>query len=336
MTKDEIDQLRRDWERRHPGESFDAMLRDELAGATSPTSWTWSRTAPRNPPARASTRSGGAWSASSAISPEPWAGSRPAGKKTSSGATWPGSRSSRRTCIATISPDEERRELRDDLDFRIELVQQSVEDHRRAIDSVANLAAQVASMVVAITVGAILTAVSGGALGPVMIAVIASVAATLTTMGTKALIQGGSYGDEDMGIDLAIGVVDALTAAATAGMGGRILRGATGVAQQAARPTQVRGCWAISAGPAIAQRVARSRAGQVVGRAAARANQAQSGFLARGIKGRTSWRAWRASTTARCAFLPRVSPKASRTRPARCRRRSPARRSTIRRGRAIR
>ena len=35
----------------------------------------------------------------------------------------------------------------------------------------------------------------------------------------------------------------------------------------------------------IAQRVARSRAGQVVGRAAARANQAQTGFLARGIKG---------------------------------------------------
>ena len=53
--------------------------------------------------------------------------------------------------------DEERDALREQLDFRVELVQQGVEDHRRAIDSVANLAAQVASLVVAITVGAALT-----------------------------------------------------------------------------------------------------------------------------------------------------------------------------------
>ena len=48
------------------------------------------------------------------------------------------------------------------------------------------------------------------------------------------MIQGGSYGAEDIGVDLAIGVVDALTAAGTAGMGGELLRGATGVAEQAA------------------------------------------------------------------------------------------------------
>ena len=285
MTKDEIAQLRRDWEARHPGESFDDMLRGELGGRD-------------ESDVMDMVEHGAPESASERIDQERRRMQRELGELTGAlGGVAAGREEDiiRRNMarLDELEPDlyrddlspEERRELREDLDFRIELVQQSVEDHRRAIDSVANLAAQVASMVVAITVGAILTAVSGGALGPVMIAVIASVAATITTMGTKALIQGGSYSGEDMGIDLAIGVVDALTAAATAGMGGRILRGVTGVAQQAARPTQVTRLLGNLGRTGIAQRVARSRAGQVVGRAAARANQAQSGFLTRGIQG---------------------------------------------------
>jgi hypothetical protein len=285
MTKAEIDQLERDWERRHPGESFKDMLRGELGGRD-------------ESDVMDMVEHGAAESARARIEQERRRMQRELGDLTGAlGGVAAGREEDiiRRNMArldelkddlyrTDLSP-EERAELREDLDFRIELVQQAVEDHRRAIDSVANFAAQVASMVVAITVGAILTAVSGGALGPVMIAVIASVAATLTTMGTKALIQGGSYSGEDIGIDLAIGVVDALTAAATAGMGGRILRGATGVVQQAARPTQVTRLLGNLGRTGVAQRVARSRAGQAVGRAAARANQAQSGFLTRGIQG---------------------------------------------------
>ncbi len=185
--------------------------------------------------------------------------------------------------------DEERELLREQLDYRVELVQQGVEDHRRAIDSVANFAAQVASLAVAITVGAALTALSGGTLGPVMIAVIASVAATVTTMGTKALIQGGAYGAEDIGVDLAVGVVDALTAAATAGMGGKILRGATGAAEQAgqriAQPNRLVRFLGKVGGTEVMQGVAKSRAGQLAGKVASGLNEMEAGFLTRGIKG---------------------------------------------------
>ncbi len=285
MTRAEIQQLRRDWEARHPGESFDDMLRGELSGRDesdimdmvehgAPESASKRIDQERRRTQRELDELTGVLGGAAAGREEAWLHEQ-----------------MRR--LDELEPDlyrrdlseEEREELREDLDFRIERVQAAVEDHRRAIDSVANFAAQVASLAVAITVGAVLTAVSGGALGPVMIAVIAAVAATITTMGTKALIQGGSYGAEDIGVDLAVGVVDALTAAATAGMGGRILRGATGAAQAAARPTQVTRLLGGLGRTGVAQRVARSRAGQVVGRAAARANQAQSGFLTRGIQG---------------------------------------------------
>ena len=185
--------------------------------------------------------------------------------------------------------DDERELLREQLDYRVELVQQGVEDHRRAIDSVANFAAQVASMVVAVAVGAALTFLSGGTLGPVMIAVIASVAATVTTMGTKALIQGGSYGIEDVGVDIAIGVVDALTAAATAGMGGKILRGATGAAEgaaaRAANPTRLTRLLGKLGSTEAMQTVGRSRAGQAASKVVSGLNKLESGFLTRGIKG---------------------------------------------------
>lgn len=185
--------------------------------------------------------------------------------------------------------DDERALLRDQLDYRIDIVQQGVEDHRRAIDSMANLAAQVASLAVALTVGAALTALSGGALGPVMIAVIASVAATVTTMGTKVLIQGGAYGTEDIALDLAVGVVDAITAAATAGMGGKILKGAAGATEQAAgrivQPNRLTRMLGNVGRTEAMQSVARSRAGQLAGKVLTNLNEMESGFLTRGIKG---------------------------------------------------
>lgn len=285
MTKAQIDQLRIDWEKRHPGESFDDMLRGELSGRDesdimdmvahgAPESASQRIAQERRRTQRELDDLTGVLGGAAAGNEERWL--RLQQKKLDD---------LEPQLFRTDLSEEEREVLRDELDFRVERVQAAVEDHRRAIDSVANLAAQVASMVVAVTVGAILTAVSGGALGPVMIAVIASVAATLTTMGTKALIMGGSYGAEDIGVDLAVGVVDALTSAATAGMGGRILKGAAGVGQRAAQPTRVTRLLGGIGRSGIGQKVAQSRAGQVIGRAASRFNQMESGFLTQGIRG---------------------------------------------------
>jgi hypothetical protein len=289
MTKSEIKKLREDWEAAHPGERFDDMLRGELSGRDESDIMDM-------------VEHGAPESAKERIDQEQRRVNRELGELTGAlggaaagkEADWVTQQMGRLNELKSDLDrrdlsDEERELLRDQLDYRIEIVQQGVEDHRRAIDSVANFAAQVASLVVAVAVGAALTFLSGGALGPVMIAVIASVAATITTMGTKALIQGGSYGAEDIGVDLAVGVVDALTAAATAGMGGKLLRGATGAAEQATaravQPNRFMRFLGKAGGSEVMQGVAKSRAGQVAGKVASGLNKMESGFLTRGIKG---------------------------------------------------
>ncbi|VTU19999.1 Annexin [Variovorax sp. PBS-H4] len=289
MTKSEIETLKAAWEAEHPGESFEAMLRGELSGRDESDIMDM-------------VEHGAPESAKERIAQEQRRVNRELGELTGAlggaaagnEADWVTQQMSR---LDELKADfdrrdlsgEERELLRDQLDYRVEIVQEGVEDHRRAIDSVANFAAQVASLAVAVAVGAALSFLSGGALGPVMIAMIASVAATVTTMGTKALVQGGSYGAEDIGVDLAIGVVDALTAAATAGMGGKILRGATGAAEQAAQravqPNRFMRFLGKVGGAEVMQGVAKSRAGQVAGKVASGLNQMESGFLARGMKG---------------------------------------------------
>ena len=85
---------------------------------------------------------------------------------------------------------------------------------------------------VGIVVGLAVTAVTFGAAGPVFAAVLGSIMATAATMSTKALIQGAAYGWEDIATDIAVGIVDALAAALTAGMGEKLL----GAAKKAAAP----------------------------------------------------------------------------------------------------
>ena len=286
MTRSEIADLRRDWEARHPGRNFDDMLRGELSGRDesdimdmvahgAPTSLSERIDQERRRTRRELEDLTGELGGVAAGNEERWLRSQMDELE-----------ELQPLIHRTDLSDEQRAQLRDDIDFQVERVQQAVQDHRRALDSVTSTATQIAGLVVAVTVGAALTFLSGGALGPVMIAVIASAASTLTTMGTKALIQGGAYGGEDIGIDVAIGVVDALTAAATAGMGGNILRGASGAAQQAANPTRLTQLVGRAGRSGIAQRLGRTRVGAAIGRGAARANQAQSGFLVSGIRGR--------------------------------------------------
>ncbi|HEV8498457.1 MAG TPA: hypothetical protein VGQ56_16395 [Gemmatimonadaceae bacterium] len=86
--------------------------------------------------------------------------------------------------------------------------------------------------VVGIVVGLAVTILTFGAAGPVMAAVLGSVLATAATMALKAEILGAAYGWEDIGTDIVVGIVDALTAALTAGMGGKLL----GTAEKAGAP----------------------------------------------------------------------------------------------------
>jgi hypothetical protein len=289
MTKGEIDALAKQWAATHNGADLRAVLVDELSGRdASDILDMYDHGAPESAKAR--------------IDQEQRRVDRELGDLTGvlggaaagNEADWVTQQMARLNQLKTDLDrrdlsDDERELLRDQLDYRIDIVQQGVEDHRRAIDSMANFAAQVASLAVALTIGAALTALSGGALGPVMIAVIASVAATMTTMGTKALIQGGAYGTEDIAVDLAVGVVDAITAAATAGMGGKILRGATGATEQAAervvQPNRLMRMLGNVGRTEAMQSVAGSRAGQLAGKVFTGLNEMESGFLTRSIKG---------------------------------------------------
>ena len=114
---------------------------------------------------------------------------------------------------------EKRSAILDEFEERSDFMDRAIEDHRKAIDSAANTAAMIVGAVVGIAVGIL----SGGTLGPVVAALLGALASTAATMATKRLIQGSAYGIEEFGFDAAIGVVDALTSILTAGMGGKLL-----------------------------------------------------------------------------------------------------------------
>jgi hypothetical protein len=283
MTRAEIAALRRDWEARHPGESFDAMLRGELSGRDQ---FDVMDMVEHGVPESASERIAqqrrrteyelneltGVLGGLAASSEEAWLRRQLAGLEELEPQLY-------RT---NLTP-EERLHLRDQIDMRVTRVEDAIADHRRAIDSVTDTATQVVGLAVGLTVGTALTVLSGGALGPVMVAVLASVASTVSTMGTKYLIQGGSYGVEDMGVDLAVGVVDALTAAATAGMGSRLL--GSSVARQAARPTQATRLASRLGQSALAQRIGQLPGVQGIRSGLSGLNRLESGVLTRGISG---------------------------------------------------
>ncbi|WP_374298308.1 hypothetical protein [Paracoccus sp. (in: a-proteobacteria)] len=228
MTKAELDVLAAQWEKRHPGKRFRDMLVGELDGRDlSDVLDMYDHGKPT--------------SAMEAIAQEERRVDREANQLTgvlggaAAGheAAWMHSELGRLQdlkagLLRTDWPDtdearEERARLSDELDFRVERVQAAVEDHRRRIDSVTDMAAQIVGIVVAIVVAAVITVATAGTAGPVMVAVLASLYATVATMATKLLIKGGAYGTQDFAIDAAVGVVDAAMSAATAGLGTKIL-----------------------------------------------------------------------------------------------------------------
>jgi hypothetical protein len=108
----------------------------------------------------------------------------------------------------------------------------AVEDHRTAVDdladTVANIAAIVATVVV-IAVASFFTAGTGGAaiiaaLASAKVAAAAAIAAAAATIASKKLLKGSAYGGQEIAVDAIVGVVDAAASYLTAGLGGGLLR----------------------------------------------------------------------------------------------------------------
>ncbi|MBK4216482.1 hypothetical protein JJJ17_11145 [Paracoccus caeni] len=295
MTHAELRAMAAEWERRHPGRRFRDMLVGELSGRDSSDILDmYDYGAPE--------------SSLEAIAREERRveretrdltgvlGGAAAGRE----AEWMNSELSRlqdlRTDLnRTDWPDTpegraDRARLAGEVDFRVSRVEAAVEDHRRRIDSVTDTATQVVGIVVAVVVGAIVTVATAGTAAPAVIAawaaVSASLAATAATMATKALIKGGAYGIEEVGIDIAVGVVDAVAAYFTAGLGSRLIEPLKGVA----RGTRLPALAARLGRTGMAQRLAQAEGGGVLARIGRSvvptregAERAVANFIAEGI-----------------------------------------------------
>ncbi|MFF5289019.1 hypothetical protein [Paractinoplanes globisporus] len=102
----------------------------------------------------------------------------------------------------------------------------AAEAYRRGVDHVTDVITQIVGAVVTVVAALVITAAvvaSGGTAAPAAIALVASLLGTLATMTTRAILLGNQYGLEDIAHDAAMGVVDAALAAATAGLGEKLL-----------------------------------------------------------------------------------------------------------------
>ncbi len=305
-TRAEIQQIREEWQRNHPGENFDNFLRGELSGREE---FEIMDTVEYGAPESASER---ADQLRRQMDHELNHGAPLGGSVATDEAAYLRgemarlNETTRELTQTGLTPDE-REQLLFRFNVQASVVDEAVQDHQRAVDRVTDLATQIVGMTVAIVVGTVLTVVSGGALGPVAIALIASAASTISTMATKFALKGSDYGIEEIGTDLAVGAVDALASAATAGVGkaivGRFVRTAGGAATataSAAASAATRTA-AASGGNRISQalgrlatRFARSGIGSRInqlpgvnrlGQAAGRFARSQEGVLARVVRG---------------------------------------------------
>ncbi len=296
MTKAELDRLAAQWEKRHPGKKFRDMLVDELDGRDlsdvldmydfgKPTTSLEAIAQEERRVDREANQLTGVLGGAAAGHEAAWMRSE-LGRLQELKAgllrtDWPDTDEAR----------DERARLGDELDFRVERVQAAVEDHRRRIDSVTDMASQIVGIVVGIVAAAIITAVTAGTAGPVMVLVLASLYATVATMATKLLIKGGAYGTQDFAMDAALGVVDAAMSAATAGMGTKILGPIKGIV----RATKLPALAGRIGRAGVAQRLARmegmglaARAGRAIVPTREGIERAVARFAAEGIEDATS------------------------------------------------
>ena len=209
LTKPEIKAMRVAWNRKHPGEDFDTMLRGELSGRDKVDIMDM-------------VENGAPESAQQQIAQENRRidhelneltgvlGGAAAGKE----ADWMRYQKQQLDSLTpglgrTNWPDTdegraEREALAEKVEKQVEQARDAVEDHRRRIDSVTDTVTMVIGVAIAVVAGVF----SGGTLTAL---IITSLIATAASMVTKALIKGGAYGGEEIGVDLAIGAVDLLT-----------------------------------------------------------------------------------------------------------------------------
>ena len=133
---------------------------------------------------------------------------------------------------ANLTPEQQEGWL-NQFDAGREMVAQAIETRNTIVSDVTDSVVNAVSMVVAVVVGALLSPFTGGLSALAAAAVIASLAATVTSVALRAAMLGNRYGSGQIAMDLAIGVVDAIVAALTAGMGNRLL-GIRAVVNQAA------------------------------------------------------------------------------------------------------
>lgn len=111
-----------------------------------------------------------------------------------------------------------------------------IETHRFLVDQRTDLAAQVITMAVTIVAAVVITVATGGVgsvAGAALIAGAASLFGAAAGIATKMSMKGAAYGTDELGMDIALGVVDVAVSAATAGFGGKLLKGATAAAKVA-------------------------------------------------------------------------------------------------------
>jgi hypothetical protein len=150
-------------------------------------------------------------------------------------------------------------------DIAVERANTAIDLQRQALDSVTDLLANAAAIVTAVVVGLALSPFTGGGSAVVAAAIISSISATAVSMAVKQLVKGAAYGREEIYTDLAVGAVDALVAALTAGLGNALLGKAAGSVSPVGKSAMFR---------------ALSRMGSV-GRAAAQGQARVAGLLGR-------------------------------------------------------
>ena len=108
----------------------------------------------------------------------------------------------------------------------------AIEDHRTAVDSLADTAATIAGIiatVIVIIVVSIFTAGTGGAailaaLASAKVAAATAIAAAAATIATKQLLKGDAYTGQEMAVDVVVGLIDTAASVMTAGVGGALLK----------------------------------------------------------------------------------------------------------------
>jgi hypothetical protein len=253
-SPEEIADIRAEWNRLHPNESLDDRLGSELGGRDEFDTNMLLQGEPRNAAEEiAQMRERANWefdNASGLFSGE------------EEGILRDRLERMEQSYATLTDPDatpEERATAARRFEHRSSNVSSAISVYREQMDAATDAlatAAAVAAAIVVVVVAAVLTpftgggsaaagagilAALGGALTSGTVAAAAAVAAATATIVTKQAMLGDAYSGEDMAVDAVVGVVDAVTAYATAGIGTGLLKAARGgmLAKMAVSPSRV-------------------------------------------------------------------------------------------------